>query len=452
LLKSGHARHTLSTALRHQSLSHRPTSRAAWLVLPALLYYALVLAYSVNAPFWDDFELLRVRPAERVGELQWLLRSHNEHRIVLTRLVATALQALEGHLDFRHLSIVGNLLLAPIAVMMFRASSRARSAPLLFAPVVALLFAPHSWENLIWPTASVTSYGVVLFAWLSLQQFSKGGWGGLATSLALATCAALTGVSGLLVFPVLALWALARVLDTGRESHDKGHERTPAWLVLIAVAAAGLTVGALFSRDHARPPESSMFEAALQHPLEAAARVAVVLGSFTNAEHLTGSSAAANWIGLAAGVMTLAFFADLVRRGLARKEPLLFYFACFALLCACVIAIGRAEFGIGQALSSRYVIVSASMLGALYLGWLGLAETDAAAGPARLRWTVALTLAYLVFSTVASLPRLTRRHDFVTQGMQRWVETGEGLSHHEPEHVEPILRRAIADGLYRPPE
>ncbi len=445
---TGAARYGVGVTARMEFRERQGISRSAILiVIPIALYYALVFTYSVNVPFWDDFELLRARPTEGVSILQWLGRPNNEHRIVLTNLAAKVLGRIEGHLDFRHLSVIGNLLLVPCVALLFGVFSRMRAAPLLFVPVAALMFSAHSWENMIWPTASIQSYGVLVFAFSSLQQFFSGGPRGVGLSLVLAACGAFTSASGLLIFPVLALWAGTRVLD----SHP-GRERRSRFVALGTILFVAVAVGVLFRQGHTRPPHASMLAKVLEDPLAAAVRVPIVIGSFINVQRLVGSTPLANWIALVSGVTVLAFFVKLIRRGLIRRDPLLFHLACFLVLSACAIAAGRATHGYGQAMSSRYVIVSASMVSALYLAWLGMADLDAVIGRRVRRAGLMLAFTYLSLSTVESVPKLAERRDALTGGMQRWVETGTGLLHHDPEGVDPLLRSAMKNGYYRSPD
>src|SRR4051812_21688707 len=62
------------------------------ILLPAILCFALIERFGVNVPFADDFTLAPFIRAVHDGSFKFgqLIGQHNEHRMVLLRLVALA--------------------------------------------------------------------------------------------------------------------------------------------------------------------------------------------------------------------------------------------------------------------------------------------------------------------------------------------------------------------------
>ena len=174
------------------------------------------------APFWDqwDAEGNKLFVPFLRGELSWwhIVKPHNEHRIVLTRLLALGLFQVNRMWDPR-LEMVVNALIA--------AGSATLIAHLLLLEIgvkwwrqvisaVALLWAlPYGFENTVWGFQSQV-YFLVLFSFLALwglacgPPYSVRWWVGVAS----AVLACLTMASGFLAgLVVVAIRCLAIALD-----------------------------------------------------------------------------------------------------------------------------------------------------------------------------------------------------------------------------------------------
>ncbi|MBV8837579.1 MAG: hypothetical protein JO000_13640 [Alphaproteobacteria bacterium] len=225
------------------ALTADATSRHAWalglagalsLVLGAKLW--LIAGYGSSTPFWDEWlEAPQIFRPYLTGELSLggLVAAHNEHRIVLTRLVALALFAAQGHWDpvaqmlfnaVIHLAALGIFI-----VMLTRTLDTGRA--LLLATLVALLFAvPFGWANTV--VGFQTQYDLlVLLAPLSLwllyaaSAWSPRWW--LGTLLGILSYFSIA--SGALTFPAFVLLALLQLARRTRKGRAE-------WLGVLAHA------------------------------------------------------------------------------------------------------------------------------------------------------------------------------------------------------------------------
>ena len=134
--------------------------RAGWLSALALLVvgmrFWLVYRYGRAMPFWDqwDAEGAVVLKPWLDGTLDWrtLFAPHNEHRLVLTRLLALGLCAVNGQWDAR-LEATCNALFCTAGVVglaaVLLAAFRGRYPRAILLAVATCFAVPFGWENTI---------------------------------------------------------------------------------------------------------------------------------------------------------------------------------------------------------------------------------------------------------------------------------------------------------------
>jgi hypothetical protein len=111
-----------------------------------MLAAALGLAVEMgnNVPIWDEWALVPYVTGDKPVTLSWLWSLHNEHRIVLPRLVYVPLVRLTG--DYRSLNVFNAMALGGIAAAFVLVTRRIRGrtewADALF-PLVLLKMGIH---------------------------------------------------------------------------------------------------------------------------------------------------------------------------------------------------------------------------------------------------------------------------------------------------------------------
>ncbi|HEY0003460.1 MAG TPA: hypothetical protein VGB17_01525 [Pyrinomonadaceae bacterium] len=146
--------------------------RRNWILkLPLLAFISLfffhfymVVKHSVNVPFWDEWDLLHADGLPAGLHPRWLFSFHNEHRIVLTRLVHWLSFQLLG-LNLR-IQIIFNFAIFGLVLLLIVRFARRTGAPapmwVLFSFLIFLLSA-NNHENHLWAFQSSYHFFVLFF-------------------------------------------------------------------------------------------------------------------------------------------------------------------------------------------------------------------------------------------------------------------------------------------------
>lgn len=209
----------------------------------ALLGY--VWAFARDVPWWDDWDLVPVLSGREPASAAWLWERHNEHRIVVPRLIHLALAAPAGA-DFRAAAYVNGLGLAAGALALILAARRLRGhtscADALF-PLLLLHWGQY--DNLLWSFQVQFVSSTVLFLGalaliVTARPDALRGRGVLVglCALALPFC----GANGAALAPALIAWLVGAALARGRGA-----------ALLAALAALGAGALAVSFLGHVRP-------------------------------------------------------------------------------------------------------------------------------------------------------------------------------------------------------
>ena len=198
---------------RRAPAPHRHAAVGALLAAASVsVYFRLVWAASVEAPFLDDYDAVLGFLSGWLEADGWaargrvFFRPHNEHVLGLPHAWVLATHALTGRLDLRLLNLIGNahaLLLLSALFAVFRRDAPARLRIAAFAPAVLFVFQPQHWTALLSPTVSLSNVGVVAWAAVALAAAERPGVAGASLTAAAALGAALSQANGILVWPLV---------------------------------------------------------------------------------------------------------------------------------------------------------------------------------------------------------------------------------------------------------
>jgi hypothetical protein len=354
--------------LRAALRSSRATSLgtiAIWLAM-TLAGLWLVSRYGLKMPFADEWCWLGRVTGEEPVTWSWLWAQHNEHRIVLPRLIYLGLGRLSGF-DFRAAPYFDVVVLSGLSLLMMGAARFGRGAPSWYDsvfPLVLLQWSPYS--DLIWGFQLAFVISVSLTTAALLPILSCRSRLSVRMAVPVTACllgAGLCGANGLAYLPPVAGWLLLATLwppvEGGRASR-KGR----LLLGCLALALAGFCI--LYFMGFTRPAHHA-----------AAPSTAAALR--TTAEFLAGSL---GWAGkmswpvsgflvlAGCGLATLLLLRAFIRRPEERLRAagLLAWLAGTFLLAA-GIGCGRAFLGPGAGLVDRYMLLSAPLLCFFSLVW-----------------------------------------------------------------------------------
>jgi hypothetical protein len=327
-------------------LPPRALALAGWIVFAAapVLYIAfLAITWSRNIAFWDEFDtaldlLLRLDAGAGWREVvERLLAVNNEHRTVTSRLIYATSYWLAGSINFHVIAAIGNLFHVATCTLLVLAvqgwAQRLRMAVVL----AFLMFQLEHFESFLWSGASIDHFPVVTLVVGSIVALAPGTRSGAVIAAGLALLATFTLAHGCLAWPIGAalLWQQRRWPDLW------------GWLTAGAFSAAAFLYGFEYNPGHHIDGGGASRAWDVGHYWLTLLGGPVTFGSATHAI----------WpgLGLLAGLAWLGW------RGAARRFPVVWFTALFALGALGLVAFGRAELA-GDAINSRYLVLGA-------LGW-----------------------------------------------------------------------------------
>lgn len=314
-----------------------------------VLHVSLVIFYSTNVPFWDDYDAIlnflnefKVNSDDRLG---LLLSQHNEHRIVLDRLLTLGDYYLFGEINIRHLIYVGNSFIILLLIIAFRIS-----IPILqnwqepwkwaaLLPIPFLLLNLQSWENFLWGMASIQNLGVLFFSFLTfyLLFYKSLNRGRLGLAILCSAIATFTSGNG---FLSLFISLFIMVITKEKKKY-----------ILLWIFSTGLLVFAYLNNYYSPPGHPSLLNALVNQKIE------VVLYFLT----LMSSGWGVGYNVIFSSIIGIGFllaFSWLIKKNIHVSNPLLLSILLFLLLTICLISVSRAGFTAIQALDMRYRIYS----------------------------------------------------------------------------------------------
>ncbi|WP_434108770.1 hypothetical protein [Paraburkholderia caffeinilytica] len=299
-------------------------------------------------PYWDQWDGSLGGYIRFANNWSVLWEQHNEHRLLLPRLIFwTDIRWFGGR---NVVDLVANLvLLGALAATVGRIASRGArltwTEGVALAGVIATM--AFSWiqdENLTWGFQNQW-FGVYLFAMLAFDALAcsrdaSGRSGQFFLALLYGALAACWMASGLLVLPVLLVFSLYLGLSKQR-------------VALTGLATA--VVWAAYFRHYGSPPEhGSVLNSVLHQPVQMVEYMLLYLGA-----PVWAATAQLSLAYLVGAIVVAATLAGLwLGRGREVRAPALLAFAVFVCGCAFITAGGRLPFGIESAFAHRYTTSS----------------------------------------------------------------------------------------------
>ncbi len=336
------------------------------IILPIVAYFSYLAAYGVNVPYWDDWELVPLLQHFNLGDITFtqLWAQHNENRMLIPNILSTFIYRLTAF-DTKAAMYVGACLVTlSFLFLAFIFVKRQGFKLWALAPIAYLFFSLSTSQNILW--GFQLAWHMVLICFLGmifcLEQSGKNK-GAFALSLLLAVIASFSSLQGLFLWPVGIIYLLLNDFTRAQKS---------TWVILGLLAIIFYFIGFNFHSTGGPPISYS-----LRHPLHSIQYLLVLIGGsirWTSAKQPLWI--ARETIGLF--LFLLGGFSIIQSLRHAHEDKAFLApaaLAIFALLFDAAVALGRAGFGLGQALESRYTTYNLLFLIAIYLTLFRLMST-----------------------------------------------------------------------------
>jgi hypothetical protein len=397
-------------------------------------YLYALMHFGLDVPVEDDVELLRFlveRSAGGDAATSGWFALHNEHRPAVARAVFAGVATVQGHVDFRSVTLVGNAALLGLVALLCSWLPRGPVWPriALAGPICVLLFSLQHWQAATWATGAAQNYPMLLCALAALGLLARPTPWRVLAGAALATLALFDMGAGLFAF-VLGLGLLLRAR---------------AWIPAGLFAAwASLCLGFYFT-GYARPAHHPSVFAALGDPIAAFDYGCSLLGA-----GLSFDDARVGWLARFGGLVMVMAFAIAVFDRRWRDEPEVFASLCFVGFALGSITAARFGFGLDQAFDSRYRIYSHVFMALLWISWLRQRSRHPDGAGARFGPAVAAALVFAAALNLASIPAawqsMQAHRAFYAANMRDW---GKGRTLIPgPAEYSLVVERALGAGLY----
>ncbi len=387
--------------------------------IPVLSLSYVIHKYLINLPTGDDIFTMEMFNLLHHATGFWekiiiLFSQHNEHRILVTRLVAVLQYGLSDSVDLRWWIIAGNLSL-PFLVWIFYLNLK--QTPWLTIPIAFILLAPISNTFAAMQNANLFSVlfcvaafhfslkkpyhlssTVYVFLFIFLAIFSNGG--------------------GFIGFGLVSLVFFFQA----------------RYRLLIYWSLFGILVLTGYFWDYQKIYRHPNSEALFQHIPQAISFLSVFLGSIS----------LKTWLATITGCVFLGLFAWLFFEKYYQRRPFIFLCFAYGILMGVLTSLTRYEHGVGVALAERYAIYSmllaAAAIPAVYDIFSKFKPFHHYVFAGILVWSMALNFKYVSLK----LHEVDKTHTQLLTAMENYHLNHSGYTCMEVN----ILDRLARNGLY----
>lgn len=229
-------------------------------IVTYLLHFAIICYFSVDIPYWDEWDIFPPHPGAGTGAvLEWLFRPHNQHWVVPTRAQFLLFYYLNGWnlatQQYFNFAIFGILVLSAAWGLATAIKddpewkSTGRSLAML-APFLVFLLSPICYENHDWAFQSQFHYSLLFGWWGCFFLFSrKSSFASYATGTVMLVLAVLSqSIGGAAAMAVVGLVLVSRLFGWRAYAESRGN----ALLSIIPVALTVTAVVLLWRRSATR--------------------------------------------------------------------------------------------------------------------------------------------------------------------------------------------------------
>jgi len=401
------------------------------ILTPLFIYIATVFLYSVNIPFYDDFDV--ILSFLNIYKSAFGIKNHlnilfervtDTHIIFFPRLLFLLDTFLNGKINLNHLTYIANLCLIILVVLIYRCYRCEKENKLRsFLPVPFLFFQLQYWELTTWPGAAIVFLPTFLMSFLAIYYLNNRGKIYFLAAAGMSVMAIFTAGNGILVL----------LVGSGLLVIQKRVKELGAWIVFCFILFLLYGFFYLFQRNDSIISLGFQW---IQHPL-------LFISYFLAA---TGSAPGFgfNILSISAGFFIFLYFIFLTYKKYYEHNPVIYFFMIFLMLSAFAIATIRTSFGIDIILlTSRYRMVSVLIMVTICISMLELFYLDLSKNH-QVKYILAYSIIIFILSYALYLPFINGRYNEVKSGVN-------GFLHNSPGRAYEVIQAASKSGIYNLP-
>lgn len=310
-----------------------------------ILYIGVVLSFSSNYPFWDDYDavlgyLNNFCESSTKDKISSLFLQHNEHRLFFNRIIEIIQYYAFGNVNFYYLILIGNIgwfLSIYLLIKYVRDSGYAWGYTI---PIIVIMtsFAHH--ECMTWAMCSIQQYFQLFFAFLTIHLLVKHKIFGTLFTLVLSIY---TGGGGLVLVPLIFLYTILN-----RDIRKFFIYNISSIFILLS-----------YFVSYTRPSNVPVFVPSPKTCIDLCEFVLLFIGGVLRNHDFS----------LSLGIIAVPLFFFKIKT-LYIKSPFVFWSIIFTIGIAFTTALSRVGLGVEHALSSRYSIYSILFWSLIYVKFI----------------------------------------------------------------------------------
>jgi len=438
------------------------------MVLPVLVWIFVILYYSVNVPWYDDFDpfpdFLRhwIANDSFFDNLKLLFKPNNEHRMVIGKLVTLLYFKLTGTLNFTFLHIAGACFTLGTLTLFWLAFKKSNVKWWYFLPVPFLLFQLQYHLVFLWAICSLQHQPVIFFVSLSMFLLSRNRFGWAVFAGLCATYAMSNGifvwVAGAVVlilrtsYKQLLLWLLAGVIAVGFYFYGlsaQGNESSMAFFIKyphLSVLGFFAFLGGLFDLF----PEKSIFARSVL-PVLMGFTVMIWIATWLLRQIIPWLKSTLNW----PRTIPAWLKTDSSQQNDTKSlNGFLLGILVFLLVNALIIGLLRPRFGFFVMIVSNYKMYPALFLIVAYAVFITSSVRENIRQGVFLM-SVTLSIGIWVMSIFTYLPGIAERRKYLLVNAFNQEHEAFGLGHvpfsEGARYVDVLMKNIVDSGVYKYP-
>lgn len=431
------------------------------IILPAVLLLCVILQFSVNVPWFDDFDpfpdfLNQWTHAKGATEhLSLILKPNNEHRMVFGKLATLLIYWTTATLNFTYLHLIGFVFILGTWGLFFKVFKENGLSNKVFLPVSWFLFQWQFQMVFLWAICSLQHPPVVFFLCLSMYLLANTRF---VYAVLFGFCATFSMSNGIFVW----------VAGTAVLIYQRAFLKATLWLMFGTVAITAYFYGLTtmgneqsFAYLQKHPDETffgffaflgGLFDFFPDRPIDFRVKLPILGGMLLGGlVFLWLWKIGKNWLLTfnKKGKGDVTFLQDTKNTLI----PFLLGILTFLLSNAAVIALLRPRFGFLVMVVSNYKLYPALYMMVIYSAFIGLVSTQWRS----IVWKVGmgLSIGIWLLSTLHYGPMMVeRRKDFYVNAFNQ-QHNGFGLGHQpnsaEAKYVTLLMNKLTESKIYAYP-